>query len=50
MSDVAGTRSSYVITSTTNHPMQRKTTSFDVCHKSINNFTTIICNTSFLVK
>ena len=31
MSDVAGTRSSYVITSTSN-PVQRKT-SVDVCHK-----------------
>ena len=50
MSDVASIRSSYVITSTTNHPIQSKTTSFNVCHKSIVNFITIICNTSFLVK
>ena len=32
MSDVAGMKSSYVITSTT-HPVQWKTTTADVCHK-----------------
>ena len=36
MSDVAGTKSSYVITSTSNHPIQRKTTSAEVGHKLYN--------------
>ena len=33
MSDVADIKSSYVITSTTNHPIQRKTTSAEVGYK-----------------